>query len=111
MGSKREPLDKLVQELGVNKQVSKVFFVVFPDNEFAQHFDLFKNTVNSPNSLKPFISDLRNQFNIGVFSHTMAAILRFLDLDNFEIFTRDYVRRCCDIVEWITKRKVAGRLN
>jgi len=90
MESTKEPLDKLVEELGVCKQISDVLFVVFPDNEFAQHFVLFSDAIKHPNSLEPFISDLRNQFNIGVFSHTMVAIPRFLDLDNFEIFTRDY---------------------
>jgi hypothetical protein len=106
-----EPLDTLVQQLGVNEQISKVLFVVFPDNEFAQYFDLFEKAVKHPQSLQPFISELRNQFNIGTFCHTMGAINQFLSLENFEVFTRDVVRRCCDIVEWISKRKVAGKLG
>ena len=111
MESPREPLKEVVQKLGVCKQMSDVLFTIFPDNEFAKYFDLFNDAINRPNSLQPFISELKEQLNTGAFSHTTSAINRFLAMDSFEVFTRDYVRRCCDMVEYITKRKVAGRLR
>jgi hypothetical protein len=89
-----------------------VLFVVFPDNEFAEYLDLFNDAINHPNSLKPFISELQKQLNTGAFSHTTGAMYHFLAMDNhFDVFTRDYVRRCCDMVEYIIKRKVAFRFN
>jgi hypothetical protein len=112
MGSTNQPLVMLVEKLGVQRQINEVLFVVFPGDEFAQHFDLFKNAVNRPNSLQPFISELQKQLNTGAFSHTTGAMYHFLAMDSkFEVFTRDYVRRCCDMVEYIAKRKVLGRLN
>ncbi len=105
-------LAKLISELGVCKRISQVLFLVFPDSEFANYSELFCDAVNHPNSLKPFISGLQKQLNTGAFSHTTSAMCHFLAMDNnFEVFTRDYVRRCCDMVEYIAKRKVAGRLR
>lgn len=112
MATAKKPLAKSVQELGVCEQISDVLFAAFPDNEFAEHFELFSDAVNQPDNLKPFISELQKQLNTGAFSHTTSAMYHFLAMDNnFDVFTRDYVRRCCDMVEYIAKRKVLGRLN
>jgi hypothetical protein len=112
MSYKKEPIEGLMQELGASGKICKVLITVFPDNEFAKHFALFKDAVSHPISLKPFISQIQKQLNVGAFSHTTMAMNHFLAMDsNFEVFTRDYVRRCCDMVEYITKRKVAFRLR
>lgn len=100
-------LHRLVQELGVHKEISDVLFVVFPNEEFAAYYDLFKNALAHPDSLRPFISGLQQQFNLGVTGHIMIAVRRFLALKDFEVFTRDYVRRCCDMVEYFTKSRIA----
>ncbi|XES77353.1 MAG: hypothetical protein ACBZ72_00375 [Candidatus Bathyarchaeia archaeon] len=103
---------KLLKEYGVSKRVSDVLFFVFLDDELEKYLPLFRQAVKQPISLKPFISELQKELNTGAFSHTTSAMYHFLATDdNFGIFTRDYVRRCCDMVEYITKRKVAPKLR
>ena len=107
-----EPIEELVSKLGVQNQVSGVLFAIFPGNEFVQHLTLFTDAVSRPISLKPFITALRKQLNAGACSHTAFAMCRFLDMDSsFEIFTRDYIRRCCDMVEFMTKCYAGHRLG
>ena len=72
----------LFQELGVNQQISNVLFIIFPNNDFTEHFDLFRNALKDPNNLKPFIAELQKQLNIGAFSHTTGAMYHFLAMDN-----------------------------
>ena len=109
---KGESLARIVLELGVCKRICDVLIASFPEDEFTKHLGLFKDALNQPNSLQLFISELQKQLNTGATSHTAHAMYRFLAMDNnFDVFTRDYVRRCCDMVEYITKRKVAFRFD
>jgi hypothetical protein len=100
-------LQLLVHELGVRKEISDVLFAVFPNEEFAVFYGSFKDALARPDSLEPFISELQRKFNLGVTGHIMIAVRRFLTLKDFEVFTRDYVRRCCDMVEYFTKSRIA----
>jgi hypothetical protein len=69
----------------------------------------FTLAVEDPSSFGKFIEELRTQFGLGVTGHVMIAVREFLSLSNFSMFTRDYVRRCCDLVEYFVKSRLACR--
>jgi hypothetical protein len=57
------------------------------------------------------VDSIRASLQLGATSHVAIRARAFLDLPQFHLFTRDYVRRCCDFVEHMTKDVLAERLG
>jgi hypothetical protein len=99
------------QSHGVQRDIVDLLFSVYPGDSFSEYFSIFAKALNQPSNLKDLIENLRVQLNMSVTSHIMIAARGLLFAKNFSMFTRDYVRRCCDLVEYITKFLLAPQLG
>lgn len=104
-------LKRSVEACNVQKGIAEILFQVFPKDSFEQHFDVFKRAVDQPSHLRASIIELEMQLNIGPTSHVAIVALELLSLQNFQMFTRDYMKRCCDLVEIVVKRLLAPELR
>lgn len=104
-------LKRSVQAFGVQKDIANILFQVFPKGSFRQHFGIFEKAVNQPSSLSRYITELEIQLDLGITSHIAIVARELLALQNFPTFTRDYMKRCCDLVETVTKVPLASQLK
>ena len=103
-------LRRSVQAYGVQKDIVNILFSVFPNDSFKEHLSTFKKAVNQPSNMSEFIFKLGIQLGLGVTSHIATAAREFLLLPNFPMFTRDYMKRCCDLVEHAIKLFTARQI-
>jgi len=104
-------LRRSVQVYNVQKDIADVLFQVFPNDSFKQHFGIFEKAVNQPSWLSRYIIELENQLNLGLTSHVAIVARELLSLQNFQMFTREYMKRCCVLVEIMTKKLMAPQLQ
>ena len=57
------------------------------------------------------VNELGIVANVGLTSHTIVRLRSFIDAENFGGFTRDYIRRCCDLIEYLVKSPLASRCD
>lgn len=112
-GMKEAGLDlrQSVQAYGIQKEIVDILFLVFPNDSFKEHSGLFKEAINQPSSMGTLIHKLEMQLGLGVTSHVAIAARELLSLQNFPMFTRDYVRRCCNLVEHTMKFLLLPKLR
>jgi hypothetical protein len=96
----------MLEQMGVAEKIAQLLFQIFPDGSFAPHFPLLRKAVEEPTLLRTTINDFQIQMGLGVTSHIAVAARNLLDLADFPTFTRDYVRRCCDLVEFFVKNRL-----
>lgn len=104
-------LREYVRSHNVQSNVVDLLFSVYSGNSFSEYLSIFEKAVSQPSNLKDLIENLRVQFNLKLTSHIMIIMREFLLQSNFSVFTRDYVKRCCELVEYITKYLLAPKLG
>lgn len=111
IGHSSNALKQSFQGYGVQKVISDLLFSVFPNDSFKEHLTLFKKAITQPINLREFIFELGKQIGLGATSHVAIVARELLSLPNFPMFTRDYIKRCCDLVELATKLQLASQLH
>jgi len=111
MKDSTETMRRFMLSCGVQKGIVYLLFSVFPDNTFEENLPVFREAVRQPSKMRKQIHEIGVQLGLGVTSHIMITAREFLPLSNFGLFTRDYIRRCCDLVEQITKRLLAPKFG
>ena len=106
----RRTLWSSIQECGVKKVIIGLLLSVFPDDSFKEYIDLFRDSIKEPSKMIS-ITELGIQLGEGATSHLMVIAREFLSLPNFSMFTRDYMKRCCDLVEYTVKFHLAPKLG
>ena len=99
-----------LQECGVKKVLIDLLFSVFPGDSFKKYIDTFRDSIEQPSKMIS-ITELGIQLGERVTSHIMVIAREFLSLPNFPMFTRDYMKRCCDLVEYTVKFRLAPKLG
>lgn len=86
---------------------------VFKGRSFEDYLPIVEETIADPTLLKDLPPRLRFALRIGEISHTAVRMREMLSIDpkDFAKFTRDYVRRCCDLVEIAVKVRAANILG
>lgn len=95
---------------GVKKEIVNLLLSVFPSASFKQYYPLFIEAMEKPASLRNTITEFEIQLGLGVTSHIAIVVRELLGLSNFSLFTRDYVKRCGDLVEYFVKTRILEKL-
>jgi hypothetical protein len=99
-------MTNMLEQMGVAERIVELLFLIFPDGSFEPYFPLLRKAVEEPTLLRKTINHFQIQMGLGVTSHIAIAARNLLDLADFPKFTRDYVRRCCDLVEFFVKNRL-----
>jgi hypothetical protein len=99
-------MEKTLERLGVTERIAKLLFRIFPDGSFEPYFPLLRKAIEEPTLLRRTIDDFQIQMGLGVTSHIATRARDMLGSADFSKFTRDYVRRCCDLVEFFVKNRL-----
>ena len=91
--------------------MADLLFSVFPNNSFRGCLETFRKAIDQPSDLSESLLELGLQLGLGATSHIMITAREFLSLSNFHMFTRDYIKRCCDLVEHTVKLLLAPKLQ
>jgi hypothetical protein len=96
---------------GVNEKISNLVLSVFPQDSFKEHYTLFTKAIENPSNLRNVIIEFEAQLGLGLTSHIAIVAREMLDLTNFSVFTRDYIKRCGDLVEHFLKVRLIEQFN
>lgn len=90
-----------LSKLKVHRQVIDVALIVFPGEAFEPLMDAVRDAATSPPRLGLLLTTIPPRIGVGFTSHTLITMRHMLELGpgSFSRLTRDYVRRCCDVVE------------
>ena len=99
-------MTRALEQLGVGKRIVDLIFRTFPNSSFEPFFPLLKKAVQKPTILNSAILEFQTQTGLGVTSHIAIAAREILGSACFPALTRDYVRRCCDLVEFFVKSRL-----
>jgi hypothetical protein len=97
---------RALEQLGVGKRIVDLIFRTFPNSSFEPFFPLLRKAVQKPTILNSTILEFQTQTGLGVTSHIAIAAREILGSACFPALTRDYVRRCCDLVEFFVKSRL-----
>ncbi len=99
-----------LEELGVKRHIAEILLSVIPNGSLVQHWATLRAAVRQPSHIARLVDDVGNQLGLAAISHAAMRARAFLDMPQFHLFTRDYVRRCCDLIEHVTRDFLALRL-
>lgn len=108
--SANDEIRNSLEEYGVRKEIAELLTSLFPAGSFNTHFPLFREAVEKPARLKSTITEFEIQLGLSVTSHIAIVARELLGLSNFSMFTRDYVKRCGDLVELFVKTRLLRKL-
>ncbi len=94
----------------VKKEIIDLLLLLFPSGSFIEYLSFFKEAVEKPATLRKVVTQFEIESGIGVVSHIAIVARELLSFNNFQMFTRDYIRRCGDLVELFVKTRFVSKL-
>jgi hypothetical protein len=92
------------------KKIIDLLLKLFPAVSFLEYLPLFKEAIEKPETLKNVIIQFETKSGMGVVSYIAIVARELLNLENFYMFTRDYIKQCGDLVELFVKVHLVNRL-
>lgn len=99
-----------LNKYGVNRDIATLLTSLFPAGSFKRHLPLFIEAIEKPANLKDAITRFEIELGLGITSHIAIVARELLSLSNFSMFTRDYIKRCGDLVEYFVKTRLLCEL-
>ena len=102
---------RALESLGVQDDVINVALLVFPGDSFEPLIEVVRDAAATPPKTSRILGEVPPMIGVGLTSHTLIRMRQLLSLGpaSFPQFTRDYVRRCCDIIEIALKQFALDR--
>jgi hypothetical protein len=99
-----------LREYRIQEAIIDVLIDVCPKESLDRCVSILPSATSQISSLEQLVNELGIVANVGLTSHTMIQMRSFLRLgDDFRNFTRDYIRRCCDLIEHLAKFPLATK--
>ena len=104
-------VSRALENLGVQNDVISVVMLVFPGDSFKSLIEVVKDAAATTPRLNRMMGEVPPMIGVSLISHTLRRMRQLLSLGpaSFSQFTRDYVRRCCDVVEISLKQYALDR--
>jgi len=97
-----------LREYCMQEAIVNVLIDVCSKESLNRCASILPSATSQISSLEQLVSELGAVPNVGQTSHPIRQMRDFIRLrDRFRDFTRDYIRRCCDLIEDLTKFKLA----
>lgn len=94
----------------VKKEIIDLLLSIFPSDSLTEYLPILKEAMDKPAALKNMVMQFEMMSGIGATSHIAIVARELLSFDNFHMFTRDYIRRCGDLVELFVKTLLVNKL-
>lgn len=99
-----------LREYRIQEAIIDVLIDVCPKESLNRCVSILPSATSQISSVEQLVNELGIVANVGLTSHTMIQMRSFLRLgDDFRDFTRDYIRRCCDLIEHLAKFPLATK--
>jgi hypothetical protein len=97
-----------LREYCMQEAIIEVLIDVCPKESLNRCASILPSVTGQIFSLEQLVNELGAVPNVGQTSHPIRQMRDLIHLgDRFRDFTRDYIRRCCDLIEDLTKSKLA----
>jgi len=98
-----------LREYGLQETIIDVLIGLCLKESLSRRVSILASATSQISGLKQLVNELGIVANVGLTSHTIVQMRGFLDFgDDFRDFTRDYIRRCCDLIEYLAKSPLAA---
>jgi hypothetical protein len=108
--SANDEIRNSLENSGVKREITDLLLSLFPSGSFKEHLPLFREAIEKPESLRKKITQFELKSGIGAVSHIAIVERELLGLNKFPMFTRDYIKRCGDLVELFVKTRLLDKL-
>lgn len=100
------------REYDIREEIVDVLIGVCPQESLTRYLHILPSIMRRISRLKELVNELGITANVGLTSHTIVRLRGFFETeDRFRDYTRDYIRRCCDLIEYLVKTPLATKLE